>query len=245
MVEIRDRNISDELELNPGCAVHYGRVILMDNGYIRFTGDGSLEIDELICQKEEAANTKYEFLIQPPDGAKGEPGSRGEDAGTASVVITVHCLKDTVRMKSIGGNGGNGGDGMPGGDGGCGGDSACPDGCGGCGGNGGGGGRGGDGGNGGTAPSVTVTYASENETAEILVLTRENTPCPGHLSYGGRGGLRGAGGKGGKGGRGGLNGDGSRAEDGICGRNGEDGLNDGADAADGFVTIIRTERRKF
>lgn len=241
-----NRTISGELKLLPGCEMHYGKVELLDDGYFLFTGDGSLEIDELICTKEDTSFVKYEFLIQPPDGNDGAPGLPGEDAeSSARVSVRIHCLRNTVRVKSLGGNGGNGGDGAAGGDGGNGGDCAGTNGFGGLGGNGGDGGDGGSGGNGGPAPEVTVSYAPGSADAEVLVLTREDVPCPECVSFGGLGGRSGKAGRGGSGGKGGRNADGSYAEGGKCGRDGAEGRSCGTDAPDGYVKIIKDEAAKL
>lgn len=243
MEKRENRSISDELELTHGCELHYGQVVLLDDGYFHFTGDGSLEIDELICMKNHSARSKYEFLIQLPNGKAGEPGCSGKSVeSSACVRIRINCLRNTVRIKSLGGDGGAGGDGLNGGDGGDGGDCAGAYGFGGRGADGGDGGNGGSGGNGGAAPEVTVTYIQGNEDAQFLVLARDNTLCPECLSYGGRGGKRGAAGRGGRGGRGGRNADGSYAENGNCGSDGTEGQRDGANAPDGYVKIVKEER---
>lgn len=112
--KVFDLHISNQFELKPNYAVHYGNVLISGDGYFYMTGGNCLEIDRLEVKKE-TYHKKYDILIQGADGEDGMDGEEGKDAENVRATnIVIHQLADNVRIKSLGGNGGMGGKGSDG-----------------------------------------------------------------------------------------------------------------------------------
>ncbi len=232
MANVENLHISSMYQMKPDADVHFGYVTISAEGYFFFTGGGRLEIDDLVIDKDEI-DTKYDFLVQTPDGEYGEDHENGHDAPESNEIkIIINRLEKTAYIKSIGGKGGKGGKGYKGAPGGNGGDAIYETSSGGKGGDGGSGGKGMKGGNGSDGPIVEISYCPAKRDAKILTLAKDDTVDGKNTSFGGEGGPGGEGGEGGDGGKGGKNfGDGTCADSGkpgktgLCGDNGDDGKN--------------------
>ena len=229
----KDLHISDEWEICAAEPIHYGKVTVSADGYFLITGSLELEIDELENIKN-SSGIKYEFFVRTSRGENGTVDENGQDAPESGTVnIVIHRLKNTIHIKSIGGDGGDGGSGKDGGNGGEGGNGSK----GGNGGNGGNGNNGAKGGNGGDAPNVKITCTPAGADIAVLTLAKDDSPCAENISYGGNGGRGGEGGRGGQEGRGGLGADGKTAPNGKPGAGGKPGKS-GKDGNDGKVVVI-------
>ena len=107
----KDLHISDEWEICAAEPIHYGKVTVSADGYFLITGSLELEIDELENIKN-SSGIKYEFFVRTSRGENGTVDENGQDAPESGTVnIVIHRLKNTIHIKSIGGDGGDGGSG--------------------------------------------------------------------------------------------------------------------------------------
>ena len=153
----------------------YDTIRLLDGGYLKIIPSNkfkSLTLNQLVNDKTEDQNNKYEILFSGADGENAPSGSGkdGEDAADCvDFELTVKDLVNDVNVYIKGGNGGNGGDGISG-------EKE--------------GGNGGDGGNGSNGPNVLFKYGNSRKTIESRMSGMPRL----YKNEGGAGGLGGMGG---------------------------------------------------